>query len=133
MMKFILELTCCFLLLNNGKLNCSQSVLKKWRYSLWRQKVYIQKANEFYFNLINFLALVASFQGETINSNDDNHVSPEKFESLKHRINQEKSEKIKPIPEHVGMGKLSCFSCSPPDCRNATICHNAVRCQVNSF
>jgi len=92
MMKFTLELTCCFLLLNN--------------------------------------ALVASFQGETINSNDDNHVSPEKFESLKHRINQEKSEKIKPIPEHVGMGKLSCFSCSPPDCRNATICHNAVRCQT---
>ena len=97
------------------------------------RKSTFKKLTNFISILSIFLALVASFQGETINSNDDNHVSPEKFESLKHRINQEKSEKIKPIPEHVGMGKLSCFSCSPPDCRNATICHNAVRCQVNSF
>ena len=104
--------------------------LEKWR-CVWRHEVYIQKANEFYFNFCHFSALVASFQGKNTNSNDDNHVSQEKIESLRHRINQEASEKIEPKPEHVGMGNFSCFSCSPPDCRNSTICYNAVRCQTS--
>ena len=135
MMKCILLLTCCYLLLNNGKLKIEMFFkrLDKWRCSHWRQKVYIQKANEFYYNFCHFSALAASFQGKNTNSNDDNHVSPEKFESLRHRINQEASEKIKPKPEHIGMGNLSCYSCSPPDCRNPTICYNAVRCQVSLF
>jgi hypothetical protein len=67
---------------------------------------------------------VSSFQGNQVDSLDA------KLEQLA-RLNDEEEESNE-IEEqqnpHRGRGKLSCLSCSAPNCDHQHVCHAAVRC-----